>query len=136
MPQCMAMLLTGQARSLIRRNSNSFQLLALRLLVCRLPQQHHFVNEPVLYRRFRPGIVVEEAGGVEVHAAVRRHRAVLRLERHVAAGMDTDAPVVDGVTEQQGRQRYFALGQQARPGMHIRGDFLSNAIARIIDECP
>jgi hypothetical protein len=34
-------------------------------------------------------------------------------------GMNTHAPVVDGVAEQQGRQRDFALGQRARPGTHI-----------------
>lgn len=69
------------------------------------------MHEPVLATDGRFRIIVEEAGMMEIHAAVRRHTAVLRLERDVAAGMDVDALVVDRITEQQGRQRDFAYGK-------------------------
>ena len=50
---------------------------------------------------------------MEVHAAVRRHRAVFGLEGHVAAGMDADALVVDGVLEQHRGHGDFACGEGA-----------------------
>ena len=71
------------------------------------------MHEPVLAGDVRLGVIVEEAGMVEVHAAIRRHAAVLRLEWHVAAGMDANAPVVDGIAEQQRGHGDFACGERA-----------------------
>ena len=87
-------------------------------MVCRLPQQYHFMNEPVLVIDGCLGVVVKEAGTVEVHAAVRGHAAVLRLEGQVAAAVDVDARVIDGVAEQQRRHLDFSLGEAARHATH------------------
>lgn len=84
----MAMLLKGQARNIGRDSSNSFRLFAVGSQMCRPPQQYHLVHEPVLAGEVRLRIVVEEAGSMEIHAAVRRHAAILRLDGHVAPAVD------------------------------------------------
>jgi len=112
----MAMLLTGQARNIGRDSSSSFRLLAVGSQMWRLPQQYHLVHEPVLAGEVRLRIVVEEAGSMEIHAAVRCHAAILRLDGHVAPAVDAYARVVDGIPEQHRRQRDFAHSQRARLG--------------------
>jgi len=65
------------------------------------------------YRRVAARVIGEEARPVKVHAAIRRHAAILRLERHIAAGMDARTLVVDSIPEQQGRHGDFAFGEGA-----------------------
>lgn len=74
---------------------------------------HHFMNEPVLAGEVCPGVVVEEAGSVKIHAAVRRHAAILRLERQVTPAEDAHVRVIDGVAEQQRCHGDFACGEGA-----------------------
>jgi len=51
----------------------------------------------MLRRRVARRVGWQDAGMVEVDTAVRRHRAVLRLKRQVAAAMDAHAPVIERI---------------------------------------
>lgn len=48
MPQCIAMLLKASQQVLLDEAAVHCRSFALGLPVCRLPQQHHFMKEPVL----------------------------------------------------------------------------------------
>jgi hypothetical protein len=63
--------------------------------VCKPPHLHHLVHEPVLR---------VEARMVEIQPAMRRHRAVLRLDRQATPVVDAHLRMIDGGAE-QGRHR-------------------------------